>query len=679
MGKLIVLVLSAAAVASCATPRRYIDYDAQLNSITSKPRYAATGDSLLLVIHDTLYRNLYSPKSDTSPVVVGERAAIFGAADIGKLAEAFPAQIFGPHVDVEPNAGTLSALTSTVLPPGGRTTYDAFISVTPADKDKNERLGKLLEGRNAAIQAECRRPVAAASVYFLAHPDDFSFLEFLADPKAHDQARRLATADDAAWVADLAETLDKRSLTVLELDSLEVRGIRFAQRVDALALRLPADLKTFRPNPTQLDTLLETVHGCVDVRLMKSDKLAKTQRQIEQLIKNGATLPPGYTIRPDPLRIGGVEINPFVERSNTEALAELYSDLTRIARTTSLVVAALNAAPTYTSRYCKLTMPGDNPALVNICGDTTRVATADTVYVGTYWKPIQVRVTPVRGSRFAKFIAPPVVTFAAVGTPAPPSADSPAKKPGKAGPATPGETRSSKKSEVNSSSDGSSKSERGKAPASTDSASSDSAKSSKAGKKDSSAAPEPEPASLPSAAVDVLERYRFHVGFGYASSQLRTHTYSATPDTVGGVVGTRVAITGDARSQQFPIATLSYVLLPWRGKVFAAQAYDPPTFRRYLSEAGVSAQFGLSLQHPTEQLFAGLSTELLPGLEVGVGKHFGYGDHSKYGNNAFVSNAADPTPVRKQWAHSSKFIDAVDVTVDGSAILAAFGKLLSLK
>lgn len=674
MKRLLMLLLATGTAANCATPRRYIHYDAQKNLITAKPRYAATGDSLMLVVHDTLYRNLYTPKSDTSAVVVGERAAIFGAVDIGKLAEAFPAQFLMPHINAEATETAMETLMSPALPGKGSAAYLAFLDSKPADK--NARLLALLRARDGAIHAECRAPVAAAAVYFLAHPDEYSFLKFLTDPKAYAQARRLATAGDALRVAELADTLEKRSLTILELDTLETRGLQFAQRVAALSLRFPADLKTFKPDPTQLDSVLQKLHGCVDVRLFKSKELSKTQDQIEQLVKDGAALPPGFTVAVPPLLIGDVKIDSFVEHSNDEQIADLYGNLTTIARSTALVISALNTAPTYATRYCVLPAASYSANLVSVCSGSQRTATADTIYVGTYWKPVQVRVTPVRGERFARFVAPPRVTFAAVGTPAPPSTGNGARRPGSV---AKDDSRSKKKGAEDSPSRESPTVPKEKPAASPDSADTDSAETGKAEKSDSTAAPESEAPTLPSAAVDVLERYRFHVGFGYAVSTLRTHTYSSTPDTVGGVPGARVHMTGNARSQQFPIATLSYVILPLRGKVFAAQAYDQPSVKRYFAQVGLSAQFGLSLQHPTEQLFAGVASELLPGLEVGLGKHFGYGEHSDYGNNAFVSTASDATPIRKQWAHSRTFIDAFDVTVDGAAILAAFGKLLSLK
>jgi len=674
-GSSILVVMIAGA---CATPVQYIHYDAQQNLITTKPRYATTGDSLLLVIHDSLYRYRYVSKSDTASVIVGDRAPIFSAPEIGKLADAFPAQIFSPHVETKLDQESSASFDALLPSPDATVSIRSYVFGEKLPRgDKKQRLESLRAARDAAIRAECRAPIAAASNYFGSHPDQSAFLGFLADTRARDQANALAKGGDAAAIRDLADTLALRSLTQLELDSLAVRGTRFGRRISAFSMYLPTDLAGFKPSPATLDSVLTTLHGCVEARNFRQRVIASTQKEIEKLLAD-LKLPLETSDKPHPLSIGGILIDPFVEHTNDDALNALYNDLATITRTTALIASAVNTAPSYGTRYCLLPGAGTyTPGVVTVCTSAKREATADTIYIGTYWKPIQVRVTPVRGDRFAKAASPPTVTFAEAGSPAPPAQKPAAKKSAQA-PKSRGEKSAGGKPADKS--DQESPAAGAKEGASTGDKE-DEGDDGDAKQKDVQTPSKPDTApepTIPTATIDVVERYRFHIGFGYAHSNLDAHTYDAKPDTVNGDAGTRVLVTGDARSQNFPLATLSYVILPWRGKVFARQAYAPP-FVNYFKQLGLSAQFGLSLQHPTEQIFSGLSTEIVPGVELAGGKHFSYTESSKYAHNTFVATTTDPTPVRKQWKHSGHVFDAFAVTVDGNAIISAFGKLLALK
>ncbi len=93
-------------------------------------------------------------------------------------------------------------------------------------------------------------------------------------------------------------------------------------------------------------------------------------------------------------------------------------------------------------------------------------------------------------------------------------------------------------------------------------------------------------------------------------------------------------MSGDAPTKLFPTAALSYAILPLNGQFLATQAtawhgwvgWKRKSVQNILSRMGLWGQLGLSLNDPTKQVFAGLATDPLPGVTVGVKRHFGHID-----------------------------------------------------
>jgi hypothetical protein len=96
--------------------------------------------------------------------------------------------------------------------------------------------------------------------------------------------------------------------------------------------------------------------------------------------------------------------------------------------------------------------------------------------------------------------------------------------------------------------------------------------------------------------------------------------------------------------------------------------------RRYLFDnPSLAFQMGLSLQHPTEQLYMGVGLDLFPGFDLGAGLHFAHVETSPYASGEFVPFDRGPATTR-EW----KSALAATVTLDASTFVSAFGKLLGL-
>jgi hypothetical protein len=214
-----------------------------------------------------------------------------------------------------------------------------------------------------------------------------------------------------------------------------------------------------------------------------------------------------------------------------------------------------------------------------------------------------------------------------------------------------------------------------------------------------SPAPSAAGASLTSTEIDVLQRTRFHVGVGLLASRMRTQTYHVVNDTTAKTK--TVSLVGESPNRKLPVATLAYSMLPLEGKVFGAQAYqfdlphlsrprrwtwrDNPvswlgvtawrTTKYAYTQNGVGATLGMSLEKPFENVFGGITTEVLPGVTVGFGRHYGYVPVATSTTLPAVVPYAAGEPVVNRWRQAN----AWTYTVDGAVIVSALGKLVGLK
>jgi hypothetical protein len=80
---------------------------------------------------------------------------------------------------------------------------------------------------------------------------------------------------------------------------------------------------------------------------------------------------------------------------------------------------------------------------------------------------------------------------------------------------------------------------------------------------------------------------------------------------------------------------------PFRGN--DARARSGPS----LVSLGLALQGGVSLVYPDQDLFVGLSTEPIPGLNVGVGRHYGHVERTSYASGSFVPDNVGPATSRR--------------------------------
>lgn len=168
--------------------------------------------------------------------------------------------------------------------------------------------------------------------------------------------------------------------------------------------------------------------------------------------------------------------------------------------------------------------------------------------------------------------------------------------------------------------------------------------------------------------IPVLQRYRFRLGVGMIFSTLRSPALETREDSVGGVEGVYVQRVGRNEHRFVPVALISTTLYPLEGRFVDGRA------RRYpFQNPSVSLQSGVSLQKPTEHLYAGLAIEPMQGIEIGGGLHFGYVETTPYESGDFVP-FADGAAMGSRW----KTAWAGTVTLDATTFVRAFGSLLGL-
>lgn len=168
--------------------------------------------------------------------------------------------------------------------------------------------------------------------------------------------------------------------------------------------------------------------------------------------------------------------------------------------------------------------------------------------------------------------------------------------------------------------------------------------------------------------IPVLQRYRYRLGVGLLYSTLNGLAIETPEDTVDGKPGQYVHINGRNQHRIVPVALLSATLFPFEGRYVDGRA------RRYpLQNMSASLQAGVSLQDPTEHIYAGFAVEPVQGLEIGVGAHVGYVETTIYESGSFV-------PFSEGTATGSKWKSAVaySVTLDATTFVRAFGSVLGL-
>jgi hypothetical protein len=166
---------------------------------------------------------------------------------------------------------------------------------------------------------------------------------------------------------------------------------------------------------------------------------------------------------------------------------------------------------------------------------------------------------------------------------------------------------------------------------------------------------------------DVYRRYWLHLTAGLVYSPLQGQAFRITADTLDGVPGVRIRETERSLQSVFPAALLSYTLYPFNGKISDARARSGPSPQSF----GLAMQGGVSLVHPDQDIFLGLSTEPFPGVNLGLGRHYGHVERTGYASGAFVPDSAGP-PSGRRWRHRTAASVSFDPAIFAATLLTLF-------
>lgn len=429
---------------------------------------------------------------------------------------------------------------------------------------------------------------ANAELTKLDKPELLPFLQFTFDNTMHRLAARLASDTTGPRAADLLGRLATGQAdrpTPEQMDAWVVAARGFAQRLAALAAFVPPGL-----DDPMVEDLSQTITNLRDYRAQRADSVARRDallRRAETLARQSrATVRGQPTDAPLKSTVRGIDLSRLLEPGAVFDLPRIHADLQTAEQNARRLAAALNQLPAWAKS------PG-----------------AETIMTRVFAGPKEVSLKIVRHPRYG--------TFSVVEEAAPASGG--AASTGKSAPAS-GKGADAKSAGI----DGNAADANGANGRSRISEVRD---------------------DTVRARLEVLPRYRFHVGAGLVWSPLGTHTYATSIDTVDGRPGVRVRQTGFTPNQLIPIGLLSYNILPLGGKTFDAREYhDWPS----LEALGLSLQVGVSLRDPAEHVFFGASTEPFPGLMVGYGHHLGYVERSRKAPGSFVADEEGPA-IEKHW------------------------------
>lgn len=496
---------------------------------------------------------------------------------------------------------------------GERTTRDFGLSALPTDPGAGAEL------MQRARRDECSDDLDRLAQHLYSHPGDAAVLAFILSAESRSTAAAVASDTLPDRVLErLRRTAREGGQTQSADTVLTIRreGERYLRSVEALVASLPAD-QALVSDAAAFATHVRSVRTC-------------TSRPLELHFRSERVNAPEWTgTRSVPARwIAGVDIAELVSADMHQGRYDsLHNNLVIIAHDATRVANALNILPKMVAER------------------------QDTLDLGTFFTPRTVTLKVVRQDRYPKLSAPMVVLTPfpsrmqpadtqVVGTVAnvtirvdpTPSSSAESKNDGKSG------QTEDKKAEA------------------------------------SGGAPQPQ--TVAQTQFDVLQRYRFRFAAGVARTPMRWTTFTTRDDSTA--AGKGVYVSHGARTNSFlPVATLSYVIVPFDGKVFAANAYqnEKKSVGAYLEQAGLAASAGLSLSDPTESFVLGLATEPIPGLEVGYGVHIARAQSSSATHGSFVPRA-EGDPIERNWRRKW---GVWSLTIDAGVVVSSFGALLGLK
>lgn len=625
-------------LAACSTHQvRPVDINVTPESVSIKsPPFIAVGDSLTVRVHDTRYANRYVAVTSESDLVAMARAPIFGDTSLKAVTLKFTPSRNLPPAEAPP--------TSAELAPVGRTEAEGVDSA---------------EVELAAVAHRVRMRLDTLRTIIAGDPAEYARLRLLEDdswmPVAQAVVHDPAPGNTTALLDQLAGAGTHVAIAPVQLEATRRDAERYGRRLDALRARLPAQpagvLQDTSRVPDLLRLLANDVQAYHELR-GTAGELYQDEQRAAQLRGAAIPAPPRVPSLPS-MRVSGIDIEPWLNDPDrlAQKVDDIQAQLADVNRQTERLVLALNQLPAWTE-------------------------TNDTASIMTQLFPSekQVKVVVVRRNRYDPFT---IGTGAATTT----ATTTTAKKEGEAAPeagtVTVTTTTTVRQPVAARDDDGDD----------DDTVSNEDTEGSTAGRRTAAEAAAGTTAGGGTAVpagqtlvvstvtaprldtvavvnIPVLQQYRFHLGVGMVYSTLKTAAIETRADTMNGVPGVNVVRVGEDRDRLLTMAMLSYTLYPFGGRYNDARAFQ------MLPAFNLSTQVGISLKDPSEDLYAGLSGEFFPGLELGVGHHFGYVTTTNREGD-FVPSEQPATS--KKWLNDWAFSATIDATLFARTLGGIFG------
>lgn len=667
---------------------QYVHFDAHKNAVVLAPSLIRTGDPLYFVSYDTVLAAKYQVGSSKSDAVVGAVAPLYGALDISKLAAGIPETIRAVASGVAPSVPAVSQSVDSTMKE--MMSFSAFSELKPAAKIAE--LSKLVAERNRLINLLCEGSIRTATTWVLHHPSRAAYLRGIFDTTVRQLTSEIIDTPLPgqlkldATLARASASLVSGTLSLPQADSMRVAGTLWSRRLAALLIAFGGQEALSVGQSGELAMQLAALAVCrrEDARASHTDlkQLNDTINKLWNDLKPPPTLEKWPSART--VRVAGFNFDVLIDDApggpdslRRDSLEKHVKRLNDIAGLSIRLETALASIPEFTARKGRL--PCDTCALEKALTMTadSQYAIPDTVYVGTYWSPTQLVLTPERGQRFPKVMFSSLRSEEPSGGGGGSGGGSAGGSGGGAGSGAAGRTPQTGGTGGGGGTPASAEKEKGQgATPSGGGEPAGGGSPQNTANQDSKSKEAPPPKSpYPAVTIDVLEPSRFQLGVGYGRTRLGGDELSQEKDTVDGVPGIRVTRIGERPYANLPLLMLSYYVLPMRGKVFAGQAYDG----NFWTNAGLAFTLGLALDAPLDRVFFGLSTEPVPGVNVSLGVAAAYIE--KADTLGFIPTAVNASPVRKAWRRGPSPLKnpAWAISIDPAIALNALGKLIGLK
>jgi hypothetical protein len=624
------LLAALTTAAACTPPPEQVRIDAGPRpQVIKRPAVVPEGAEIQVVVVDSAWANAYRVADSLKDLEPAARAALFSAADLSKLSEGIPhtlraTAVSRARVETKATSAAPRALFQGTRRPEPAAEADSLLRLPDplsagAERGLRELAPTLREQRNSAANRvrqetdSVNSALANLSRQLMSDPGAVSVLEFIFNAPAHDLADRLAKDSLPGEASRLLLSAARGgSLAIPPHTLLHVLNATdaYGRRLNSLLAFVPTTVKT---TSDELKTALQAIRGAFDEHSSAESAFAQADARLR-----------GVAAR---LRDPSLEGTP-------PNLGQLASFIVAGVDLRPLLAGRAASDPELAAVREDLTaVRWQTERLVSVLGQLPRWTRnpegAEVVLRQRYYgnKDVRLHVT-----RHPRFVTPVLEEGAGAPKPAGKNGTAEARRDGDAG---------------------------------------------QAGETDSTGAPRAlsntMEATVTTVHVPVVQRFRFQLGAGLMHSPLDTERFETREDSTDAGPGVYVRRSGVVEQRLAPVALLSYTIFPLSGKMFDARAYDARrSFGDYVRQAGLAVQLGLSMTNPTEEVFAGISTEPLPGLTVGWGYHTAYVQTSEHAGE-FVPDSSGLSPTVGAWRSTW---NAWTVGVDAKVFAQVFGSLL---